>query len=428
MLKNNKQKGITLISLVITVIILLILATVAINLAVDSNGLFGKAGQASNKWNESVATEESALNGLIGTLDEMTYVHSWTRTGDQVTCSHCGLNCTIGLSRINYVPDFPTENVVLSGEKSGTGTDQVIYDVTATSKLETNASVATAENNAEKQEGYVVEKVIKVENEEKLIEISSIHTKGKNIGEEIWVVLGIADEDEDGVNESLLITSLEPVSQIAFRGAAAYNYGPDELETICRKLYSSSIGTARSITIEDVNEALRYIPEGGMYYDGSSGHTTGNFTTKLNELGIIWDSIRANGTRTPDGTNTEAALGEYILDGYAYMVSEGGYLVSIANSSDTSHPISEIINEARLIFSIYEPCNYWMASRSVFVGNKNGNYYTWFALENYFSNSLGIGSGLSLFGSPEGAEETGEAAFRPVVSLKNEIPSIYTIP
>ena len=71
MLKNNKQKGITLISLVITVIILLILATVAINLAVDSNGLFGKAGQASNKWNESVATEESALNGLIGTLDEI---------------------------------------------------------------------------------------------------------------------------------------------------------------------------------------------------------------------------------------------------------------------------------------------------------------------------------------------------------------------
>ena len=49
MLKNNKQKGITLISLVITVIILLILAGVAINIAVDSNGLIAKTREAKDK-------------------------------------------------------------------------------------------------------------------------------------------------------------------------------------------------------------------------------------------------------------------------------------------------------------------------------------------------------------------------------------------
>ena len=48
MSRKEKQKGITLISLVITVIILLILAAVAINLAVDSNGLFRKAEDATN--------------------------------------------------------------------------------------------------------------------------------------------------------------------------------------------------------------------------------------------------------------------------------------------------------------------------------------------------------------------------------------------
>ena len=379
MLKNNKQKGITLISLVITVIILLILATVAINLAVDSNGLFGKAGQASNKWNESVASEESALNGLIGTLDEMTYVHSWTRTGDQVTCSHCGLTYTIGVSTINYAPDFPTENVVLSGEKSGTGTDQVIYDVTATSKLNTNKSVATAENNAEKQEGYVVEKAIKVENKNdaKLISILPIEPIGKNIGEEIWVVLGIEDEDGDGINESLLITSLEPVSQIAFSGAAAYNYVPAELKTICEKLYSSSTGTARSMTIEDVNEALRYTPECGMYYDGSSYQTTGDFTTKLNELGSVWDSVKAKGTATPDGTNTEAALGEYPLDGYGYSVA-GDYLVPMTDMSDTTHPVSEIINELKLIFGSSGNYTYLLASRGVAVGGGGGGFCAFF--------------------------------------------------
>ena len=63
--KLRNIRGITLISLVITVIILLILAAVAINLAVDSNGLFKKTGDAANTWNTSVAEEESILNELL---------------------------------------------------------------------------------------------------------------------------------------------------------------------------------------------------------------------------------------------------------------------------------------------------------------------------------------------------------------------------
>jgi len=63
MLKN--QKGITLVSLVITIIVLLILATVAITLAVDSNGLFGKAGTAANNWNASVQDENDELTHLM---------------------------------------------------------------------------------------------------------------------------------------------------------------------------------------------------------------------------------------------------------------------------------------------------------------------------------------------------------------------------
>lgn len=67
-----RRKGITLISLVITVIVLLILATVAISIAVDSNGLFKKTGDAANSWNSSVAEEGTAINGLINQLDELT--------------------------------------------------------------------------------------------------------------------------------------------------------------------------------------------------------------------------------------------------------------------------------------------------------------------------------------------------------------------
>ncbi len=63
MLKN--QKGITLVALVITIIVLLILATVAITMAVNSDGLFAKANEAATNWNTAYNAEANALNNLI---------------------------------------------------------------------------------------------------------------------------------------------------------------------------------------------------------------------------------------------------------------------------------------------------------------------------------------------------------------------------
>ena len=61
----KSTQGITLVSLVITIIILLILVGVAINLAVDSDGLFSKAGKAANDWNTAVGKEQIQLINLI---------------------------------------------------------------------------------------------------------------------------------------------------------------------------------------------------------------------------------------------------------------------------------------------------------------------------------------------------------------------------
>ncbi len=70
--------GITLISLVITIILLIILAGVGINLALGENGLFNKAKYAKEKYLNSQVEEEKALNelyeelGLLGDLPENT--------------------------------------------------------------------------------------------------------------------------------------------------------------------------------------------------------------------------------------------------------------------------------------------------------------------------------------------------------------------
>ncbi len=63
----NRQKGITLIALVITVIVMLILAGVAISMTIGENGIFRKASEAKEIHNEQVAREKLEL-----VLDDLT--------------------------------------------------------------------------------------------------------------------------------------------------------------------------------------------------------------------------------------------------------------------------------------------------------------------------------------------------------------------
>ena len=72
MIKKQAQ-GITLIALVVTVIVLLILAGVALNLTVGDNGLFKRAQNATDTWQEASEREaiELAVAGMqIGSMQE----------------------------------------------------------------------------------------------------------------------------------------------------------------------------------------------------------------------------------------------------------------------------------------------------------------------------------------------------------------------
>ena len=58
-LQKNRQKGITLIALVITILVLIILAGVTINLTIGENGIFSKAKYAKEKYtNEEYLEQE----------------------------------------------------------------------------------------------------------------------------------------------------------------------------------------------------------------------------------------------------------------------------------------------------------------------------------------------------------------------------------
>ena len=60
------KKGITLISLVVTIIVLIILASVSINLLFGENGLITMAQKAKDQYEEAAKNEEQQLAGIFG--------------------------------------------------------------------------------------------------------------------------------------------------------------------------------------------------------------------------------------------------------------------------------------------------------------------------------------------------------------------------
>ena len=70
-IKNKQEKGITLIALVVTIVVLLILAGVSLNLVIGNDGIMKRAKEAKNRYAEAQTNEEKQLNELANGIDEM---------------------------------------------------------------------------------------------------------------------------------------------------------------------------------------------------------------------------------------------------------------------------------------------------------------------------------------------------------------------
>ena len=81
--KLKKQvKGITLIALVVTIIVLLILAGVAISLTIGQNGIFARAQNAVNVYEQAATNEQSELGKAEDIMDEYLNGNGGNQGGD----------------------------------------------------------------------------------------------------------------------------------------------------------------------------------------------------------------------------------------------------------------------------------------------------------------------------------------------------------
>ena len=381
----RKNKGITLIALIITIIILLILVGVSINLAIKGD-LFGSAEKAVSGTNDKVAQEQTRVDELMGELERVELqnaVHNWqytdsTRARIRCTCTRC--------------------KAFNDGDSTGR-TLSIGQQIGETESKTASTSITSAKS------GY-----------------SSDQTLALNAEETKWVVFGYEDKDKDGLNEVLLLTTEHPTTnKIYFKGATAYNNAVDEVNRMCKELYGED---ARGITIEDVNRALGYIPAGGMYYLNGKWNTSGNLTAKLKDLGDMWTAIKNNNDTNnsgkyyapshPEGiSDSGAVLGEYELNGYFYAIDS-----TVGAPTGVPQVSSEISATAKAMVFGSSKTNYgyWLASRGVDADSRCARFGPGHVLKGY------AGSFDGLFDS-YGDANYFEFRLRPLVSLTSEIPA-----
>ena len=77
-MKNIKdERGITLIALAVTIVVILILAGVTIDAVCSEDGIINKAKEAANSMNNAVANDQKELNELFNELNEI--MNGWRK-------------------------------------------------------------------------------------------------------------------------------------------------------------------------------------------------------------------------------------------------------------------------------------------------------------------------------------------------------------
>ncbi len=404
--KMNTSKGITLIALVITIIVLLILAGVTIATLTGENGILSKATEASSKTEEKNAEEEVkiAVMGSIGTNGEL-----------ENELLKDNLN---KIENISGVPEEITDSsypltVTVEGKHSYT--------------INKNGSIG--EGEVVSREGIKVGDYVNYTYDQKttgysLLSAQSGYTSNQTVSQKSGIKWRILNIHQNGTVD--LIADIASTDQtIYFQGALGYNNSVYLLNDICKELYSNStLGiTARSVDLEDIESQMNetgiaardaYTANGVQYgktktYTGSNANYP-NLYAKEKGSGIDTTEVKASGIEVSDNgytsptteTSSKASSLTVTQTYYVFSNTPANYFKDYNESSSTVRDM--LFNTGTV---------YWLASRYVFCNSTNAS----FGLRYVSGATL---NGNYLFDS-SGTAYYPAYRLRPVVSLGSNI-------
>ena len=424
-LTNQKgNRGITLIALVITIIVLLILAGISIATLTGENGILTKANDAKTEtrgasveeardlWKINQETDNYTENGTAQTLEEL-------------------------------IADLINQNLLTEDEK-----DQILGN---TSKgIEATGQVTIGSRTIVFKEKELSDYVkigdlvdyhpdVVATSYDKFGETYTGYANATDIGQDSnlqWRVLNINS------NGTVDLISASPTSKsVYFKGTRGYNNGVAILNDYCKTMYSnaSKRAVARSLNIEDIQDKMKVDEETGKkaYESYTSGmgtvYKTGTYPYSSNkwyplkwkeDKGIVGESDPKNPTSSDiisyasedDAKTQETSEKLTVTQTHWYLdASTMSTNFETANTRDTTKANSMYYELLCNNGSSY----YWLASRFV------DSYFSSCACFGLRCVNFGDVCGGNVFNSHSDPGSDGNFV-RPVVSLPSDVIDLNT--
>ena len=396
MLKN--KKGITLIALVVTIVVLLILAGVTISLLLDENGIIAKSKDARNT-NRAGAIKE-----------EITLWKADKFAADNGAGSHESMDDFLARLKTRGLISDEDIATIKDTRKLQVGKETIVFPSDAKTLVQAFKDNEIKVGDYLNYNDYVDETktFTTLTNENGWADQKYTATKNT-----YWQVLGL-----DSTGEKLMLISQSPIKKemktddtaedwektpyLVLKGA----YGYVNCKTILNNIsgiYSTSLGTAESLTIEEINRLIGGIT---VDYENNAVYSNADKTTSIGGTTNKTSYTYKEGNYSPKSyiEKTTQTAGETISADY-YYYSWGDLTVSDTLKTILFSGKTEDANFAK---------SYWLASSGVGVSFDNAYFGPGVVDSGYVNSDYG------LFYS-NGKWNAYGLAVRPVVYLNSEI-------
>lgn len=276
----KRKNGITLVALVVTIVVLLILAGVSINLVLGNNGIIAKAKEARDKSAQASQNDLIAMNELAQALEgSLSGNNGGSSSGE----------------------DEPTAKTLVEAYDAG---ELKIGDYVNYKPIAGKSYTSITNENGWADQTYTVD----------------TNTTWRVLGKEDNHILLISGSPIKKNMNASSTNDWDKDPYLYMKGAYSYVNCETMLKNICA-IYSNNYGTARSITIEDVNKARGVKVEGNTVYLESDANKT-----NIDKMGVLGNSYTYKSSDyTPESYingKSKATAGQTVTaTGYYYDIT-----------------------------------------------------------------------------------------------------------
>ncbi len=394
-MKQNKEKGITLIALVITIIVLLILAGVAIATLTGDNGILTKAVSAKDKTGRAEVIENAKLDILAIQSDK----EGKLTTGD--------LKGVLDKYFKDVPEEITAEDIATLELKTKDDKHTIKVSEIYNGKLEgIKGSMSVAELKVGDYVNYGDKLTVQTYRTKEDGEPDTGYETSQTFNTNTTTLWRVINKKANGDVEIVAVNntlSNDGTTGLYLKSQNGFLNSETILDNLCSKLYANpTYGTARSINVDDINNLTGFNPETSDWED--KDYYLNNRTKTYTSGGPFWDKD----TNTFRNATTENPV---TVDNthYYYTVNEKIPLY------DT------LIEESKTYTGDYSeenyPIFYWLASRSVDASIDN----SYFRVRLVDSGDVRNWCLFYAYTSGYSRESAYACAVRPIVTLRSSV-------